>query len=74
MFGADGCEVGVSSGSNVNKFSYCNSNRSSFKLPSAHGEGCEKDSSSINGGKKNFKSKSFEVYTVFVRITLLTFL
>jgi len=74
MFGADGWELAVSSCSNTNNFSYCNSNRPNFKLPKAHGESCEKDSSSINGGKKNFKSKSFEVYTVFVRIRLLTFL
>jgi hypothetical protein len=37
-------------------------------LPIAQGEGVEKDSSSINGGKKYFRTKSFEVYTVFVRM------
>jgi hypothetical protein len=31
------------------------------------------DSSSINGGRKYFKSKEFEVYTVFVRIIFLIF-
>jgi hypothetical protein len=43
----------------------------SFNLPPAKGKGCEEDSSSINGGKLNFKSKEFEVFKVFVRIILI---
>jgi hypothetical protein len=37
-------------------------------LPAAKGEGCEKESSSITGGKVYFKSKEYEVYRVFVSI------
>jgi hypothetical protein len=40
-------------------------------LPPAKGEGCDEGSSSINGGKHYFKSKEFEVFKVFVRITLI---
>jgi hypothetical protein len=56
----------ISSNSNNNNASYCQSNQPSYKLPPAIGEGCEKGSSSINGGKVYFKSKNIEVYRVFV--------
>ena len=43
--------------SNSNTKSWCYAKRASFQLPAARGEECEMDSSSINGGKRNFKSK-----------------
>jgi hypothetical protein len=45
-----------------------------YRLPPAIGEGCEKGSSSINGGKVSFTSKNLEVYKVFVRKSFLIFL
>lgn len=53
--------------SNKSTESWCLENQQCYKLPPAEGEGCEKDSSSINGGKKYFTSREFEIYKVFVR-------
>ena len=71
LFGAHGNELAIVGDSNSNSDSYCQADKPSFKLPVATGEGFEKDSSSINGGKVNFKAKEFEVYRVFVRITFI---
>jgi hypothetical protein len=56
------------------KWNFCYANRPSYKLPPAKGKGCEKGSSSINGGKVHFITKNFEVYKVFVRkLSILIF-
>jgi hypothetical protein len=72
VFGKDGAvELVIRSDSNNNTNSFCFANQPCFNLPPAKGEGCEKRSSSINGGKVDFKSKEFEVFKVFVRIILI---
>jgi hypothetical protein len=54
LFGANGDEVTIMSDSNINNDSWCKADLPSFKLPVGKGQGFEKDSSSINGGKVNF--------------------
>jgi hypothetical protein len=71
VFGKGDCDLVIWSDSNNNSASGCYANEPSFNLPPAKGEGCEKYSSSINGGKVDFKSKEFEVFKVFVRIILI---
>jgi hypothetical protein len=71
VFGKGFCDLVIGSDSNNNSNSGCYTNEPSFNLPPAKGEGCEEFSSSINGGKRNFKSKEFEVFKVFVRIILI---
>jgi len=73
-FGTGATELVISSDSNDNTDSYCHANHASFNLPKAKGMLGEKDSSSINGGKKHFKCQQFEVYRVIViNIFLITF-
>ena len=67
-YGENGAELVIYGDSNSNDNSQCLANNPSFKLPPAKGQDCEKGSSSINGGKRTFKSKEFEVYRVFVRL------
>jgi hypothetical protein len=72
LFGTGGsCDLVIHSDSNINYDSGCYAQEPSFNLPPAKGEGCEKKSSSINGGKVRFKSKEFEVFKVFVRIIFI---
>jgi hypothetical protein len=71
VFGKGSCDLVILSDSNNNTESYCYANSPSFNLPPAKGEGCEMSSSSINGGKKKFTTKEFEVFKVFVRIILI---
>jgi hypothetical protein len=71
VFGRESCDLGISSDSNKNTNSGCFANQPCFNLPPAKGEGCEEYSSSINGGKVDFRSKEFEVFKVFVRIILI---
>ena len=68
VFGTGGnfCDLAIFSYSNNNNSSYCKPNRPSYNLPLASGWFSQKDSSSINGGDKNFKIKEFEVYRVTV--------
>ena len=73
LFGAAGYELVIKSDSNVNTDSWTLANGNSYNLPAALGEGCEKESSSINGGKESFQSKEFEVYAVFVSIIPLNY-
>jgi hypothetical protein len=63
MFGKG--DLGIYSDSNNNTKSYCHAD-GSFKLPKAEGSLYP----SINGGKRYFKLKKFEVYKVYVRITI----
>lgn len=71
LFGTAGNELVIESESNNGRASYCNPNRDSFNLPKANGWFSEKDSSTINGGSKNFTSKEFEVYRVYVKIIFI---
>ena len=59
-------ELLIASYSNNNTESWCVANRDSFKLPAAKGS----ESPSMNGGEHYFQLKQFEVYKVFVRITI----
>ena len=70
VFGGDN-ELVIDGDSNYNTGSWCQASLDSFNLPPAKGKGSKEDSSTINGGKKNFKSKELEVYRVFVRIILI---
>jgi hypothetical protein len=67
MFGK-GCwnDLGIFSDSNNITYNFCDANRDSFKLPAAKGSKYP----TINGGDNNFKLKEFEVYKVYVRITI----
>jgi len=73
LFGAAGYELVIKSDSNVNTDSWTLAKGNSYNLPAALGEGCEKESSSINGGKESFQSKEYEVYAVFVSIIPLNY-
>jgi hypothetical protein len=59
-------ELRISSDSNNNINSFCSANRASFKLPAAKGS----QYPSINGGKRDFHLKKFEVYKVTVRVII----
>ena len=48
--------------------SVCLANQPCYSLPPANREGCEDNSSSMNGGKVHFTAQEFEVYRVFVNI------
>jgi hypothetical protein len=54
MFGTGGWDMWIKSDSNQNAESGCRASKPSFMLPPAMGEGCESDSSTINGGKYRF--------------------
>jgi hypothetical protein len=69
-FGKYTGDLEIASESNKNSDSRCRANQPSFNLPAAKAKGSDKKSSSINGGKKKFKSKEVEVYRVFVRIII----
>jgi hypothetical protein len=68
VFGYFGLELGINSDSKNNSKSFCTANLPSFKLPAAKGS----KGPSMNGGKEYFQVKEFEVYSVLVRISLLT--
>ena len=71
MFGKKGHDLVIKANSNMKICSYCSANQTSYMLPPAKGESCERGSSSINGGKFNFTSKEYEIYKVFVRIIFI---
>jgi hypothetical protein len=66
VFGDRGCELAIWSDSNIKTSSFCSANEPSFNLSAAKGTKYP----SINGGEKKFQVKQFEVYSVFVRITI----
>ena len=70
-FGKDGRDLEIRSETNNKDFGRCLANMPSFNLPPAQGYASEKGSSSINGGKINFRSKEFEVFQVFVSIIFI---
>ena len=72
-FGKYTGDLEIANESNKYSDSRCRANQPSFNLPAAKAKGSDKKSSSINGGKKKFKSKEVEVYRVFVRIIILKY-
>jgi hypothetical protein len=54
--------LAIDSDSNNNTDSLCLANQECYNLPPASGESNERNSSTINGGKRNFKSLELEVY------------